>query len=404
MQTFTGKEYLKIDIANSFGLDKKDWNERIEWFDANEHQLNDLLKQAETPALYYAGIAAWRDVNQGIPSGYPISLDATASGFQLLACLTGDVQAASLCNVINTGHREDAYTAIYESMLTQIDTSSHVSREMTKSAVMKAMYGSTAVPKKVFGEGELLDIFYKTMQDNAPYAWNLNQMFLQMWDADVTKYSWLLPDNFHVHCKVMAKIEETFHYLDQPYTLTRYENRGITEGRSLGANCTHSLDGFIVREMARRCSYDPEVMNTALYAVTYHGHDEAVEYEGVPDKNTEMLLTLWDHYKTSGYLSARILDHITDCNARYVDRQLIIDLIDTLPEKPFDLLCVHDCFRVLPSYGNDLRKQYNLQLALIAKSDMLAFILSGVLAKPITIEKPNPEMWLQVLNAEYALS
>ena len=404
MQLFTPRDYLKIDIANSYGLDKKDWNERIDWFNTNEHQLESLLKEAETPALYYAGICAWRDVNQGIPSGYPISLDACSSGLQLLACLTGDEQAAKLCGVISTGHREDAYTNIYEEMLAQSDTSSRVTRDMTKGAVMKALYNSTAAPKEVFSEGELLDIFYKTMQDNAPYAWNLNQMFLQMWDADVTKYSWLLPDNFHVHCKVMAKVEDTFHYLDQPYTLTRYENRGITEGRSLGANCTHSLDGFIVREMTRRCSYDMEVVNAAMYAVIHHGHDEAIEYEGVPDKDTKMLLTLWNHYIKSGYLSARILDHITDCNARYVDRQRILDLIDTLPEKPFDLLCVHDAFRCLPSYGNDLRKQYNLQLALIAKSDMLAFILSGVLAKPITIEKPNPEMWLQVLNADYALS
>lgn len=404
MKQFTAKEYLKIDVANSFGLDKKDWDERIAWFDANQHQLEDLIKQAETPALYYAGICAWRDVNQGIASGYPISLDGVASGLQILACLTSDEQAAKLCGVISTGHREDAYTNIYQAMLSQITTSSHVTREMAKRACMTSLYGSTNVPKEVFGEGELLDIFYKTMQDNAPVAWNLNQMFLAMWDADVIKYSWLLPDNFHVHCKVMAKVEDTFHYLDQPYTLTRYENRGITEGRSLSANVVHSIDGFIVREMTRRCSYDMDVVNAAMYAVIHHGHDEAVEYEGLPDKNTEVLLTLWEHYIKSGYLSARILDHITDCNARYVDRQRIIDLIDTLPTRPFDLLCIHDCFRCLPNYGNDLRKQYNLQLALIAKSDMLAFILSGVLDKPITIEKPNPDMWLQVLNADYALS
>jgi hypothetical protein len=404
MQLFTPREYLKIDIANSFGLDKKDWNERITWFDANQHQLESLLKQAETPALYYAGICAWRDVNQGIPSGYPISLDASASGLQLLACLTGDTQAAQLCGVISTGHREDAYTIIYESMLAQINTGNNVTREMAKRAVMTSLYGSTNVPKEVFGDGELLDIFYETMQNNAPFAWNLNQMFLQMWDESVIKYSWLLPDNFHVHCKVMAKIDETFHYLDQPYVVTRYENQGIKEGRSLGANVVHSLDGMIVREMTRRCSYDVDVMNNALNAVLQHGRDDAAEYVGSADVNTLMLLKLWEHYKASGYLSARILDHITDCNARYVDRQIIIDLIDTLPEKPFEILCIHDCFRCLPNYGNELRKQYNLQLALIAKSDMLAFILSGVLCKPITIEKVNLNMWLDVLNADYALS
>ena len=81
MQTnFTPRQYLQIDISNSFGLDKKDWSERLQWFDENQHQLESLLKQAETPALYYAGVMAWRDVNQGIPSGYPVSLDGCSSG------------------------------------------------------------------------------------------------------------------------------------------------------------------------------------------------------------------------------------------------------------------------------------------------------------------------------------
>jgi hypothetical protein len=161
---------------------------------------------------------------------------------------------------------------------------------------------------------------------------------------------------------------------------------------------------MIVREMTRRCSYDPAVRDATLYAVVMHGRDEAAEYEGEPSEDTKMLLTLWNHYKASGYLSARILDYINDLNARYVDRQVILDLIDSLPDKPFELLCVHDAFRCLPAYGNDLRKQYNLQLALIAKSDLLAFVLTGMLNQPITITKPNPEMWLDILNANYTLS
>lgn len=80
MQTFTAKEYLKIDIANSFGLDKTTWDERINWFDQNENNLFDLLASADEPAMFFAGISAWFDVKEGKPSGYPISLDATASG------------------------------------------------------------------------------------------------------------------------------------------------------------------------------------------------------------------------------------------------------------------------------------------------------------------------------------
>lgn len=405
MQKFTPIQYLQIDIASNFGLDKKKWNERLEWFDANKHHLMELLPQAEVPALYYAGVKAYEAALKGEASGYPISLDATASGLQLLAVLTGDESAAKLCNVVPTGNREDAYTVIYESMLAVTGGNSKITRPDTKDAILTSLYGSQAVPKRVFGEGALLATFHKVMLSLAPAVWEMNEAFLSMWDSSVDAHHWVLPDNYHVHVKVMDLVIETVNFLEKPYDVSYKVNQPTEKGRSLGANTIHSLDGMIVREMTRRCNYDKEQIERVMLAVMEHGRDEAAEWEGQNQgKDTAMVLTLWQHFKDTGYLSARILDHLHSTNARYVDRQEIIDLIESLPKKPFELLSIHDCFRCLPAYGNDLREQYNRQLYLIAKSDLLSSLVSQILRRKITVNKMSKTLHTKILGAEYALS
>ena len=135
-QEFTGMQYLKIDVANNFGLDKKDWDERLEWFDNNEATLESQVKNADDPALYYASVKAYRKAQRKEVVQYPISLDATASGMQILACLTGDDEAAKVCNVINTGHRSDSYDVIYKHMQAVLKTAGFVEKNKVKSAVM----------------------------------------------------------------------------------------------------------------------------------------------------------------------------------------------------------------------------------------------------------------------------
>ena len=75
-----------------------------------------------------------------------------------------------------------------------------------------------------------------------------------------------------------------------------------------------------------------------------------------------------------------------------------------MPTKPFNLIAVHDCFRCLPNYGNDLRKQYNLQLHLLAKSNMLDFLLSQLVDRVVHYPKLYPKMADEILNTDYALS
>ena len=104
------------------------------------------------------------------------------------------------------------------------------------------------------------------------------------------------------------------------------------------------------------------------------------------------------------YLSARILDYIDKGTINLVDPKAIRQLIASLPAKPFKVVTTHDCFRCLPNYGNDVRLQYNRQLAMIAKSDLLSFMLTQMTRHPVRVGKLNANLHKDVMHANYALS
>ena len=403
-QTFTGAEYLKIDIANNYGqrLGKQNWDKRLAWFDENQDNLDALVATAKSPALFYAGVQAWKKFQAGEPSGYAISLDGCSSGLQILSCLVGDRKAASLCNVVDTGNREDAYQSVFTTMQATAGSAVSIAPDDVKQAVMTSLYGSEQVPRDVFGSVEgLFETFIQTMTDMAPGVWELNTAFLGMWNPEALSYNWVLPDNFHVHTKVKGAIKEEVLYDGNIFEIAQYKNIPQKTGRSIGANVTHSIDSYIVRELCRRAMHDPEqIMQVKVALCTGEG--------GVPDmsdENTQMVAKLWAHYRSTGMLSARILDHLTEDSVHAIDdRGAVFRLIYSLPKKPFQVMTIHDCFRVLPNYGNDVRRLYNQLLSEIAQGDLLSAIVSSVLGRKVGIGKLDSDMWKDVVDTNYALS
>ena len=404
MQTFTPKEYLMIDVAGNFGLDKESWTDRLTWFQTNELLLEDLVKEAEEPALFYAGVQAYRTASQGKAISYPISLDATASGAQILAILVGCSKSASLCNVLSTGEREDLYTNIYEIMCARLGTVSKIDRADVKQAIMTSLYGSKAVPKEVFGEGEMLDMFLEVMNQEAPGIWQLNEALLALWNPEALIYEWTLPDNFHVKTKVMDFQHETVHFLERPYDVVTKINTPTETGKSLPANITHSIDGMIVREISRRCTYDRTQMVKAMglcFAAIALSHTSRPADKISP--NISMVRTLTKNFHESGFLSARIVDYIDEDSIHYAPLDELFDLLDNMPKHPFPVLSIHDCFRVHPNYGNDLRKQYNMILSELAQSSLLQSIVSQIVGEDTVVSKFG-DISEQIVNADYALS
>lgn len=391
-----------IDVANNYGLDKLLFSERIQWVMTNITCLESHEAQAESPALYHAAVKALRNAEKKIPSGYAVSFDATCSGIQVLSCLIGDRKAMEHVNLINNGKRNDFYTAAYEIFRGTCNEARAIERADLKQAVMTAFYCSEAVPKAVFGKGQLLQRFYETIAEEAPGCWYLNTLFKGLWDPEATRYDWVLPDNFHAHFKVEDEQVDVVSFMGIPTNVVTTIERPCEEGRSLGANITHSCDGFIAREMHRRCSYSKETYFRVL-KLTQDMDNTNKNQETIDDNHTKMVQILWKHYLDSGFLSARILEHIFKHNVHLIDKKVILGLVLSLPTAPFKMFSTHDCFRCLPNHTDQLRWQYIKLMSQLAKSEMLSFILTQITGEECAVQKMDPNAWKDILDSEYAL-
>ena len=80
MKEFNPMQYLAIDIANQFGLDKVTYEERIQWVKDNLNYLEEYGNEAEEPLLYYKAVKALRTAQAGKPIGHTVALDSASSG------------------------------------------------------------------------------------------------------------------------------------------------------------------------------------------------------------------------------------------------------------------------------------------------------------------------------------
>lgn len=403
MQTFTGKEYLKIDIANSFGLDGKIWDERIKWFDDNEADLEKLTHQAKEPAQFMAGTFAWRDTQQGIPTGYMCGLDATASGIQILSVMSGCVQSASMCNLTNTGARQDAYNNTHLLMDKMLTTPFTFNRKGTKNALMTHMYSSTAVPKSVFNEdnGEL-SCFYQVVDMLFPGANAYNKALANLWNPSTLAHEWKMPDGFDVKIKVMDKVIHNITFMDKNYEVVEEVNMPKDASRSLPANIVHSIDGMIVREMQRRCNH--KVKAGLVYVM--NNFSKGFGHSTSRAEDLALLVQL-SMFESTGFMSAVILNYINEDNAGHLDTdaiEAVLRLYSSLPPKPFELVAIHDCFRFHANNGNDVRHQYVNIMAELADSEITKSIAEQLMGQPVVVPKFSPNLSELIRQSEYALS
>lgn len=288
MQLFTGKEYVKIAVANAYGLDKLTWKERLDWFDTNKSNLFRLTTEASEPILYRKALNAWKDTVKGIPTGFIMGLDSTSSGVQIMSALSGDPAGAANTNLIDTGERKDFYSGILKQMGEILGHSLNVTRKQVKEAGMTVMYGSKAKPKEIFGEDTVeLAVFYESLYILAPGAMNILETIQACWNPIGLSHEWTLPDGHKAIVNVMVpedkkiEIDELGH---KSFTHRAYINAPDVNGLSLAANVTHSIDAYIVRELVRRTykkGFEMATIHDSFWCSPNHMNDIRVLYNRI---------------------------------------------------------------------------------------------------------------------------
>lgn len=256
----TPLQYIKVDIANNYGHDKMDWQDRIDWVDAQDN-LRGLFMTApmKSKFQYLSAVMAYEDAIAGVPTGHVVGLDATASGLQLFAALTGCVKTATRVNLVDTGRREEAYGYMARTMSNLCDD--YISRDRIKNPLMTFFYGSKAEPESIFGKGtNELRQFYRTIETDLPGGMYGMEQIQSCWQSGVKAHKFTLPDGHTAHVRVMqeysAKIEVSEFAVNgkaPTFTFKTERNEPMEKGISLAANVIHGIDGYVVREMRRRC-------------------------------------------------------------------------------------------------------------------------------------------------------
>lgn len=418
MKRFTGWNWLLIDAANQFGLDKMTFEARIAnaqaWLDLDAKAPGFLESQApaaDKKPLYLKAVMAIRKAQQGIPTGHMVGVDACCSGVQIMSVLTGCIDGARATGLIDPEVRADAYTMATQLMNDELGGGLVISRENAKSALMTSYYGSKAQPKKLFGEDTPeLNAFYAAAQKIGPGAWELLQDLLASWQPYALSHAWQLPDGYQAYVKVMTKKEARIEVdeLDHAtFTYEFYENEGSKSGLSNAANVVHSMDAYVLRSMHRRCNYNREVAEEAAYVITAELHQRSLGKQALDLHGCPKTLYYKAQYERSTLADITIMPYLDEDTVKCLSvehLQALESILDgMLQYQPFELVTVHDEFKSHANNVDHVRWQYREILAEIADSNVVDDLLSQIHGKQGTFTKLSSDLSDMIRKSNYAL-
>lgn len=360
MHNFSPVQWLKIALANAFGLDKYDFNVRLRMVELAMQSAEPKAIDADEPA-YALAILDGLSGNDRVR----MHLDATASGTQILAAFANCRKSGTHCNLFGKA-RQDAYTNAWKAM-GQIEG---ITRKAAKAAFMTSQFGSRKVPREELGEANL-PAFYEMYQREFPGVWAVLRYIEGLWQSEVHSHRWTMPDGFRVIQWNNGLEEQEVTLFGATVKVRKQVHTQERRGIALAANVTHSTDGFICREMVKRAQFDPQEAQ------------ETLDFGFPSDEKDDNVDTLVYLYRKTRFLSVDLiqaLDSETYCDKLTETEKLDIHmLLEHLATKQqFEMVPIHDSFSCEARYCNDLCAMYRYLMQQLWDSSLLESIAEDI--------------------------
>lgn len=279
---------------------------------------------------------------------------------------------------ISTNEHKDGYTAVHSKTAKMAEAIGiyipNLVRDTIKDIVIPHFYNGEFMAEKILGD-KGAEVFFEAYSKTFPLPEFFRKELKRVWKKQPVWY-WQLPDGYQVAIPSMSIPEECTVMIDGKLYYYNYatmtgKDAQYTSGKrvkgtlALCANVTHSIDGYVKREIIRRAS-----MTKA--------HAEYV-LSVCKDASTELndnYKRLIDIARRTGIVSIRFIYLLEENPVRLPDdilEQLHI-VMQRLPSRPFEVLAVHDEFAAKVQYINSLRIQAN---------EVFASLYAGCLPKYI---------------------
>ncbi|CAB4139170.1 RPO41 Mitochondrial DNA-directed RNA polymerase [uncultured Caudovirales phage] len=161
-----GADWLAIHGANTWGLDKAPFSERVQWVRDNKARIqavaadpfgNLLWTEADSPWQFLAFCFEWAGFlaeGFGFLSSLPVAMDGTCNGLQHFSAMLRDPRGGAAVNLIPSDRPQDIYSEVRALVQAQVDADTaagneiaarwqgHILRSTVKRPVMTLPYGA----------------------------------------------------------------------------------------------------------------------------------------------------------------------------------------------------------------------------------------------------------------------